>query len=616
MPFDFDHPDADNPSTSSRRRRKRSKNILGLIVAGLILCLTAGLSYGVYIKVIKPRQEAAQIEEEIDPVATTPRTPTETPTRPTETGPVTFPRRALLISVHNYLYANPIVDGDKDTVNLDRFINSLSRGLRIPLTQIVHLSDAARKEPRPPLKEVIEQGLTNFLKTSRKQDRIAVFFLGHTKEIGDKAYLVPLEGEMDNASTLIPLDWVFKQLAECPARQKVLIIDGNRFNAGQGEERPLSGPMTAKFEAALKAAPTGVQVWSACSTGQQAHEFEESSVGLFLDSLRQSMTPEKGQKGPLEGKIQKPDDLLPIEALHSAVNERMENETKRRKVSKQVALLAGKAPDTGTAFDRTEKPAERPALPVIRAGDLTLVQSIMNEISLPPLKGGAATSQDVSFALLPPFPPESLEKHKGGDLPADSKFRKTIEEARAALWAVSTSTPPEAIAGQVKAFRTKLKVDLSIMRDKYGRPGGGNAENAFKTRVFEDSKAMAPVIARLERVLDDLKEVGEEKDKAPPRWQAHYMFVLARFQTQLAYLEEYQNLLGQMRRELPAHDPNIHTGFRMASKEKASDATGKKLERAARKLFSDLAEQNPKTPWEVLAKREKLTTLGLEWQAY
>src|SRR5262249_33122371 len=134
--------------------------------------------------------------------------------------------------------------------------------------------------------------------------------------------------------------------------------------------------------------------------------------------------------------------------------------------------------------------------------------------------------------------------------------------------------------------------------------------------VFEDSKSMSKIVARLENVLEKLKDAGDQKDAAPKRWQANYTLIYARFQATLAYLEEYQSLLGSMRKEYPQHDPAVHTGWKMASKEKASDAMGKKLDRAARKLYADLAKDNPKTPYEVLGKRERLTALGLEWQAY
>ncbi len=614
-PFAFDDLDA-APANPARRGRRRSRGWGGVVAAVVILALTGVGVYGVYIKVLQPRQQAALSGEEEQEAAASPGKSGKKGGRSSEPVAAPFPRRALVISVHNYLYANPIPDGPADAPNLDRLLTALNRGLRIPAGQIVHLSDASKKDPRPPLKAVIEQALVNFLKTTRKQDRILVLFAGHTKEIDGKAYLVPLEGELDNAQTLIPLDWVYKQLAGCDCRQKVLVLDGNRFNPAQGEERPAAGPMGAKFEAALKAPPDGVQVWSACSAGQQSREFEEAPLGLFLDSLRQGLAAEKGKKGALEGKIQKPDDLIPVEALHDFVNARMAQELERRKLGQQAAFAAGKAPATGASYDRDEQPAEAPALPVLNYGDRKLVQAILGEISLPPLKGGEGGGQDVSLALLPPFPAEVLKKYEGADLPAGSKLRQATHKARVALWAISTAKAPPEIEADVQAFRGRVKVDLSIMRERYGKPGGGDAETAFKKRVYEDSQAMARIVSRLENVLDDLKEAAEEAGKAPPRWRANYQFLLARFQAQLAYLEEYQGLLGQMRRELPEHDANLHTGWRMASKEKAGDAVGKKLERAVRKIYADLATEHPRTPWEVLAKREKLTALGLEWKAY
>jgi len=530
-----------------------------------------------------------------------------------------YPRRAMIISVHNYLYANPIVD-NPNPPNISRLIASLNIGLKIPLPQIIHLSDAAKKDARPPLKKVIEEGLTNFLKTTRNQDRILVFFIGHTREIDGEAYLVPLEGEMNDPKTLIPLKWFYTQLEQCSARQKVLVIDGNRYNAGQGEERPGSGPMGKKFAELLSKPPAGVQVWSACSADQLSHELGESSLGLFLDSMRLALTPEKGAKGALEGRIQKADDLVPVEALHKTMSTRMGTEAEKFKV-KQLAMLAGSPPAEGADFDRTEEPAAIPALPTVRTGDIRLVQEIMNDISLPPLKGGQYNSDDVAFTMLPPFPDEQMKSYAGGQLPADSKLRKLIQETRIMMWAVSTAQAPRGLASEVTELRKTIGVDLSIMRDSYTDPGDGKAQEVFKNRVFEDSKAMARIVARLERTLERFKdkddeELKEELKKAPMRWQANYKFVLARLQAQLAYLEDYQSQLGSVRKELPPLEKGVHTGWKLASKAKATDSLGKKYDRAARALYAELIKENRDTPWAVLAKREELTSLGLQWQPF
>ena len=41
----------------------------------------------------------------------------------------------------------------------------------------------------------------------------------------------------------------------------------------------------------------------------------------------------------------------------------------------------------------------------------------------------------------------------------------------------------------------------------------------------------------------------------------------------------------------------------------------KDLAADAKKIFKKIAKDHHGTPWEILAKRDQLTTLGLQWQA-
>ena len=130
-----------------------------------------------------------------------------------------------------------------------------------------------------------------------------MFFIGHAVVIGDDTYLVPIEGELDNADTLIPLKWVYEQMAMCKARQKVLVVDVNRLNPGHGLERPNGGPMDPKADDAFGVGPVGVQVWTACVAGQQSYELDDAPEGAFIDRLYTALAPDRGEKG-LEGVIQ------------------------------------------------------------------------------------------------------------------------------------------------------------------------------------------------------------------------------------------------------------------------------------------------------------------------
>jgi hypothetical protein len=525
-----------------------------------------------------------------------------------------FPRRALVISVHDYVYANPVHFGlPVGTMhNLKSFLQALGNpdvGMKVPRDQVFHLSDHAAS-PRFPTKPVIERALTSFLETSRPQDRVVVFFVGHAAEVGDEAYLVPIEGELENAAGLVPLKWVYQQLQACKARQKVLVLDTNRLNPTLGQERPTAGPMGPKLDALLKGPPPGVQVWSACVEKQQSYETDNAPMGVFLDELEAAL-----RKG-LKNKIQHPPDPLPVEAFVEAVNRGMAAELGPRKFA-QVSRLSGKEADGGAAYDAQGPAPKPPDLGPLAVADRGPARAILKEVGVPPIKGGADDTPE-ALAMLP-FSPDALKKYEGG-AGADTPLRQAVRKARAYLYAVAVSPgqPPADLEPEIEKARAALKnVTLSVLKDGYRVPAGGNADNRFKEMVANDGKQVARIMSSLDEVLEELQEAGAKGRAAEPkRWQANYDFVLARLQAQIAYLYEYQSMLGQMRKELPPYDPALHRGWRLAAQTSLQgDAAGKKLYKSSQKILEKLAKDNPGTPWEVLAKREKLTALGLEWQA-
>jgi hypothetical protein len=149
-----------------------------------------------------------------------------------------FPRRALFIAVNNYLFNNPVQQGPGNSwKGLDKLKRSFEVNLRIPSSQALQLTDAVSGS-QPPTKSVIEKTVGEFTKSSRSQDCIVVWFTGHAVMAGDKACLVPIEGELDNAASLIPLETIYKDLKECKARQKVLVLDVCHYSPSVGQERP------------------------------------------------------------------------------------------------------------------------------------------------------------------------------------------------------------------------------------------------------------------------------------------------------------------------------------------------------------------------------------------
>src|SRR5262249_34526786 len=125
-----------------------------------------------------------------------------------------------------------------------------------------------------PMKNVVVGAYEQFFNTSRAQDRIVVYFGGHAVEKDGKAYIAPIEGDLEEAdATLIALDEFYAKLNACQATQKVMIWDGCRFNPDRGRQRPGSEPMTETLHKALMAAPAGVEVVVTCAPGENALEF-------------------------------------------------------------------------------------------------------------------------------------------------------------------------------------------------------------------------------------------------------------------------------------------------------------------------------------------------------
>jgi hypothetical protein len=174
---------------------------------------------------------------------------------------------------------------------------------------------------------------------------------------------------------------------------------------------------------------------------------------------------------------------------------------------------------------------------------------------------------------------------------------------------------PDNIAKEVRAQRTAIMVKSlpSLIKNGYPRPAN---DKQFKDQIFNDEREVARILGPLIDVEADLMEAKEERDKESKRWQANYDFVLARVEAEIAYLYEYQSMLGQMRKDqAPPLDPKVHRGWKLAAVTTLSgDSNGKRAAKSALKLYEALIKDNAGTPWEVLAKREKLTALGLEWK--
>jgi hypothetical protein len=142
-----------------------------------------------------------------------------------------------------------------------------------------------------------------------------------------------------------------------------------------------------------------------------------------------------------------------------------------------------------------------------------------------------------------------------------------------------------------------------------------DSEALLKERVLENQKNVATILAALTDAHEELVKVGKEGAKESKLWQANYDYNLARLSGFIAYVLEYNALLGQLRKEPPPRDPKVHRGWRMVPQEKPqSGAEARKLAQETQQIFDKMIKAYKDTRWEELARRDRDIQLGLKWQ--
>jgi hypothetical protein len=98
------------------------------------------------------------------------------------------------------------------------------------------------------------------------------------------------------------------------------------------------------------------------------------------------------------------------------------------------------------------------------------------------------------------------------------------------------------------------------------------------------------------------------------RWRANFDYTQARLKARIVYIYEYSYLLGQIR--LDALPEAGADGWRVGSRKKiqVTEPVAKKYAKEVASAWRDIQKNYPDTPWAVMAYRESMVTLGLEWR--
>ncbi|MBA4189825.1 MAG: hypothetical protein C0467_17725 [Planctomycetaceae bacterium] len=535
---------------------------------------------------------------------------------PPHTGP--FPRRLLFVSASKYHYMNPLTTGPLGGQDRTRSAAlTLAANWKIPIDkghdQVFVLSDTAPPpEGRPLTREVIKNTYERFFDTSRGQDHVVVYFGGHAVEVGGKAYFAPVDGEHDDPGTLIAVDEIYSRLRTCKASQKVIIWDVCRLNTQRGRIRPGSESMSAALAAALTAAPPDVEVMTTCQPGENAVEvFNAPSEGgatfsgsLFLEAFRLTgEIPTKPRRNP------HPTDPILTATWAFVVTRRAGELAGPAGGSAQTVKVMGKRRPGPFPFDPAEPPPKRFDLPEpakkapvpMPTGE---VDALIREFSVPPLKLFGVDTP------LPEFPdrPGSLKDYKA-DIPVDD-ILKNKEKYKARVAVI------EAINDVRALWKVSPKGSLRVRESFLGE-----VTNNLKRDIKNDQNTWAVGVATLEFHNDRLDSLLKERDAQPKRWQAHFDYTRAVVKSRLAYLNEYNLMLGNVLTEtLPARNPKTREdGYRLVTTETArmkSKKDVKQLATEANDLFERIALERKGTPWADQARRDRLVPLGMAWQAY
>jgi hypothetical protein len=535
-------------------------------------------------------------------------------------GPI-FPRRLLAIFPSEYLYANRVSPGTLDR-SFASLVEHLVRGLHIDAGQVLVVSDqtadgisgtkkSGKRQPdRPgpalsfqrvlPTRFMFENVCTEFLAASRPQDHLVVLFIGHSVTIDEKAYLASLESDLADKDTLIPLDWLFDKLGGCKARQKVLILDSFRLDPGRGSDRPASGPMSPAFAKALEQAPAGVEVWAPCHPEQYSYEIDGQSV--FLDKLCETLEAGASIAG------NKPENALPADALRGTVQSKVENEVTKVLKAKQTTFWNGKMAEQGANYDAQEPlpgrlalMAPSPASPPAAADD---VRQILKELKLPPIQLGMAIDEKMDLEGVVFFARDKMTPYLP-DYRTLDELRRQPAKFPLRIAVLETLDLLNREFGSGKAKET--------IRQFYPASGMQGAKN----RILDEQRKPAQLLLSLQEARMRLEKAGEARDEEKAkRWQANFDYTLAELLARIAFLEEYNLMLGRIRKdELPDLEKGVDEGWRLTPREKLqSPKDVRDLAILAHKTFAKLAKDHAGTPWEVLARREAATSLGLQWQ--
>jgi Caspase domain len=192
---------------------------------------------------------------------------------------------ALLIGVEKYEKARPLAFTIND-------VRTLSKTLRardgVAAEQLLAITDDESDPARRPTKAAMLETIPRWLARIGRDDRLIVYFSGHGfRDPAGKLYLAPIDVDpADPASTGLPVEWFRRQIADCKADFKLLILDACHSGSEKGEgERDVPSKDIGDQFAGLERVVT-----MASSTGEEMSQiWDAKEQSLYSYWLNQAL---------------------------------------------------------------------------------------------------------------------------------------------------------------------------------------------------------------------------------------------------------------------------------------------------------------------------------------
>ncbi|QGJ69316.1 Hypothetical protein PBC10988_9890 [Planctomycetales bacterium 10988] len=188
---------------------------------------------------------------------------------------------ALLIGIDDYTYISDLSFCVADIKGLQQQL--LQCGFADERVYLMH--DQAVDRKRQPSKDTIERTLKVILSLAGEKDTILVAFAGHGLHLGNESYFCPLNADPSNRNSLLSVQWVYDELLECDAAQKLLIVDACRNRVEMPGHRSVIGNNPRQLMSTFQKPPKGIITLTSCDVNESAIEDEDLAHGVFTHFL-------------------------------------------------------------------------------------------------------------------------------------------------------------------------------------------------------------------------------------------------------------------------------------------------------------------------------------------